>query len=195
MSRFSSTYPTGRSTHVCAATGRALTDGERCIAALVEDRATGRLGRLDFATESWDGGARPDPTATRLVGSWRTKVASRGESPKAVLDEESLLELLSQIEPGDPRRDGVRLVVALLLLRCRALVQDGHKPGRMLLRRRGEARPPDGPPLIEVTDTGLDEAAIHEVMGELEPLLGGEPSNGIDPASPAAGASATGGAP
>ncbi len=196
MSRFSATYPTGRSTHTCAATGRALADGERSVAALVEDRATGRLGRLDFSAESWDSGARPDAATTRLVGSWRTIVASRGDAPKAPLDQDSLLELLTQIEPGDPRRDGVRLVIALLLLRCRALVQDGHKPGRMFLRRRGDARPPDGPPLIDVPDTGLDEAAIHEVMGELEPLLGGEgPGETAAPEpSPAAGSNTSGAA-
>lgn len=191
MSRFSATsYPIGRSTHVCAASGRALADGEACVAAIIEGAADGKLSRADFALEQWEAGARP--TGGMLVGYWRTHVGAAERSTKPVLDEESMLELLQQIEPGEGKRDALRLVLALMLLRGRALAQEGYKQGKMLLRPRGIPRPPEGPPLIEVADSGLDEATISEVMTEIEPMVGmggsaaPESSGGAATSSPAA---------
>jgi hypothetical protein len=179
MTRFASNYPVGRSTRTCAATGRALAEGERCIAALVENDRE-QLERLDFSTDAWQAGARPTGPGLRLIGFWRTTATAAERHRGPVLDEESLLELLTGIEPGEPRRDALRLVLALLLLRKRALVQEGHKPGKLLVRPRSTPKPPEGPPLIEINDTGLNEAAINDVMSELEPLIG------LGPSSPAA---------
>ncbi len=166
---------------MCAASGRQLADGERCVAAIIENRDDGKLTRIDFAIEQWEAGARPAQGS--LVGFWRTQVGAHDKPQTHLLDEESMLELLQQIEPGEPKRDALRLVLTLMLLRQRALIQDGYRQGRLLLRPRGVPKPPEGPPHIEVADTGLDEATIHEVMTELEPLV----QPGGPPAGPPAG--------
>lgn len=172
MTRFATSYPTGQSTRVCAGSGRALAEGEHAIAVLVEDASTGRMCRLDFAEDSWAGGARPEASRWRMIGQWRSLIGRKESPTRPVLDDDGLLELLQQIEPGEPKRDALRCVIALLLLRRRVLVQEGARGGALLLRRRGDPRPPEGPPPIEVRDAGVDEAAVNEVMAEIEPLLG-----------------------
>jgi hypothetical protein len=117
MTRFASNYPVGRSTRTCAATGRSLAEGERCIAALVENDRE-QLERLDFSLDAWEAGARPTGRGLRLIGFWRTTATAAERHRGPVLDEESLLELLTGIEPGEPRRDALRLVLALSLRSC-----------------------------------------------------------------------------
>ena len=179
-----STYPLGKPTRVCAASGRTLTVGERYVAALVENPADGRFERRDFALAAWQGGARPGPPA-RLVGSWRTVLADPGAAPRPILDDEAMLELIEQIEPGSARQDALRLVLAIMLVRRRVLVQEpAARESVMMLRRRGDPRPPEGPALIEVRDAeglGLDAATLSDVMAELEALVGAGIGQGEGP--------------
>lgn len=153
----------------------------------------GQLQRLNYALDAWNAGARPAPAAgARIIGAWRSTISLTDRPHKAALDTESMIDLLTQIEPGDPKRDAVRLVLALLLLRSRALILDSHRAGVMHVRPRGTPKPPEGPEPIAVSDSGLDEATINEVMGELEPLLGlgtlntQSPQVQVNPASTAA---------
>lgn len=133
----------------------------------------GQLHRLDVCHDAWSAGARPEAApGARMIGTWRAVVSSADHPRRQALDAESMVELLQQIEPGDARRDAVRLVLAMLLLRNRTLASDGVSNGRLLLRPRSSPRPPEGPPHIEVADVGLDEATVADVMSELEPLLG-----------------------
>jgi len=53
-------------------------------------------------------------------------------------------------------------------MRRRLLVLESNRPGVMLVRPRGVPRPPEGPPLIEVIDPGVDESTIISVIAELE---------------------------
>lgn len=164
-------YPIGKSQRTCAATGRRLAPGERFIAALVEGD-DGQMARLDFSAESWEGPARP-VDKSHLIGFWRGVVGPETESPRQVLDNETLLDLFDQAPADQPSRAGLRFVLALMLVRRRLLVHEATRNGAMLLRRTGEARPPEGPPLLEVHDPGLSEATIAEVIAELEDLCRG----------------------
>ena len=195
MSRLnSSTYPTGSSTRTCAATGEALGEGDHYTATLVETTtAEGAtvLRRVDFSLPAWQGGARP-AAPVRLIGSWRATVHAAGERVKPVLDDQAMLDLLEQIEPGDSRRDGLRYVLALMLVRRRLLVAEPSRGETLVLRRRGEAA--EIAVRVEVKDPGLDEASLTNLIGELEQLAGndGTELSGETPGTPATGAAGTG---
>jgi hypothetical protein len=175
MSRFSATsYAIGKPTRRCAATGRGLEVGERYVAALCEQDGQEHLQRVDFSAQAWDQGARPGE-GLRVVGSWRAIVSEPGAARKPILDDEAMLDLLSQLEPGDPQRDAMRFVLALMLIRRKVLVQDGLKAGAMMLRPRGQERDPSGAGLIEIHDPKLDETALLDTIARLEALAGDGP--------------------
>jgi hypothetical protein len=176
MSRFaSSAYPTGSPTRRCAATGRTLEVGEHCVSALVEgpdDEGKPRLRRADFAADAWNNGARPASPA-RVVGSWRTTIHAATTKPKPILDDEAMLDLLGQVEGGEPRRDAMRYVLALMLVRRRRLAPDpsaATPAGTLRLRARGSEA--DRALIIEVKEPTLDEATLGEVIAELEAMTG-----------------------
>lgn len=184
MSRFATQgYTVGRPTRVCAATGAVLAPGDMYVAALVEP-GDGKWQRVDFALAAWQAGSRPASMTGALVGSWRAVVPAAGDRGRQrgrlAMDDESMLDLLTQLEPGDAKRDAVRLVLALLLVQRRALTQQGARAGVMLLRPRGAG--PDAV-LIEVKDLGVDEGLVAEALNELEDLAmgGGEDAAGGEP--------------
>jgi len=190
MSRFSG-YPLGRPTRRCALTGRELAVGEQYIATLQDDGLASPPRRADYSEESWRSGQRP----RGVLAFWRAHVHAPGHTaPKHALDDATLTDLFEQTsEPGasfdamnpaaqadapgdddaqsqrDPHRHlALRFVLALLMMRRRLLVLESNRPGVMLVRPRGVPRPPEGPPLIEVIDPGVDESTIISVIAELE---------------------------
>ncbi|MFN0010989.1 MAG: hypothetical protein ACKVS8_05020 [Phycisphaerales bacterium] len=166
-------YPVGRSSHTCAATGRALVEGEPVMAALVEHKTDGHLERLDFTLAAWESGSRPT-TDSWLVGTWKT-TASSGPKRRPILDDEAMLELVEQLEHADDKSKALRLVLALMLVQRRILVQVKQQGTTLILRKRGLPLPPDGPEPLHVEDPGMDEAMLAEVAAELEALTGGLP--------------------
>ncbi len=177
-------YPVGRGSSVCAATGRALVEGEAVEATLVEYPADGRLERQDFSIAAWKAGARPGP-ALHLLGHWRTAARS-GPERRVALDDDAMLDMVEQFAGSDDRARGLRLVLALMLVQRRVLVQVGTQGGALLLRKRGLPPPPEGPEPLRVEDPGLDEATLADVAAELEALAA--PGPPAAPAPPAAGA-------
>ncbi len=157
---------------MCAHTGQALQVGEHYVATLVERAADGKvhLYRQDFSNASWDAGARPAAPA-QMIGHWRATVTPAGEKIKPVLDDQAMLDLLEQLEPVDARREGMRYVLALMLVRRKLLIAEPMRGETMVLRRRGEAA--EIAARIEVKDPGLDEATLTELISELEVLSGG----------------------
>ena len=151
------------------------------------------LRRVDFSLPAWQGGARPVSPA-RLIGSWRATVHAAGERVKPVLDDQAMLDLLEQIEPGETRRDGLPYVLALMLVRRRLLVAEPSRGETLVLRRRGEAA--EIAVRVEVKDPGLDEASLTNLIAELEQLAGndgsGEEPSGASPKAPASAATGTG---
>lgn len=167
-------YSIARSTGRCAATGRAIAVGEKCIAALVE-RADGQgMERLDYDLEAWASGARPQ-APLRLVGSWRATVAAHDTKKNRFLDDEELLDLFEQMEEsGDARRLAFRYVLALLLIRRRLLRHEGTRAGEsgrpVLLVARRKGGVPDGP-VREVIDPGMEGEAIAVAIEQLSEIM------------------------
>ncbi|MGH7133029.1 MAG: hypothetical protein ACREJO_13900 [Phycisphaerales bacterium] len=174
MSRFGmSGYELGRPTRRCASTGRELAVGEAYIAVLVDHDGSPKPARLDYSVQAWTEGRRP-VSDDRLIGSWKTVVHAAGDKPKPILDDETMLELFDATA-GDKRRAGLRLVLALMLIRRRVLAHEGNRGSAMLVRIRGTPRA-NGAEIIEVPDPGLDESTLAEVIMEMESLAGGEPA-------------------
>ncbi len=174
MSRLNSPgYQIGQSSGVCASTGRRLEVGEQFVAALVEPDGTDELARLDFSLIAWEEGSRPAPP-TRLFGFWKGVVVLPSSRPQTLIDDDGLIDLFEQLaEQTDPRRLAFRFVLALILVRKRLLVVEESRPGMMLVRLRGTARPPEGPAYIPVADPGLDDDAIDGVIEQLEAVMPG----------------------
>ncbi len=185
-----SSYPIGRPTRTCASTGRPLTTGEHYVAALVEQPGAAAPVRIDYSIEAWDAALHSTPLvpSDQLIAYWRGVVPDPTIKTKPVLDDDALLDLFEQTAgedlpatdaqaQADPSakpsasRAAVRFVLAILLVRRRLLSQEGSAPGGVVkLRRKGDPRPPEGPPLLEVTDPGLDESTLAEVLMQLEDL-------------------------
>lgn len=182
-------YELGRPTRRCAASGRELAVGESYVAALVDQDGAARPARLDFSLQAWSAEPRPI-SEDRLIGSWKTTVHAHGERPKPILDDETMLELF-EATADDPRRAGLRLVLALMLVRRRVLAHEGNRGSSMLVRVRGTPRA-DAASLIEVPDPGLDESTLTEVIIEIEAMAGGdaEPPEVVTPPAAPQGAGA-----
>ncbi len=195
MSRFGSQdYPIGKGSGVCAATGRRMNIGEAFVAALVESEETDDLQRVDYGAEAWEGGARP----ARLFGFWRGVMAEPDAKKHVLIDDDALLDLFEQLGAAtDARRVAFRFVLCLTLVRKRLLVCEstraprGGEPGVMLIRRKGDPRPPEGPAFIEVIDPGMTDEAIDEVIQQFEAVMAGDVSASSAPppaAAPSGGA-------
>jgi hypothetical protein len=193
------TYPIGRPQRVCAATGRELVPGEHSVATLVENPQTGLVERRDFSPQAWNAVPRPVPRR-QLLASWKVTVPATDEKPRPILDDDAMLDLFEQLgasdfapsaEEGDaPKpssaRAALRLVLALMMIRRRLLTHESNKGTTLLVRPRGVPRPQaGGPPLIEVTDPGLDSSTINDVLSELESLgVADAPASPPSPVSP-----------
>lgn len=170
-----SAYPISRSTGVCAATGRPLAEGERCVAVLVEREDGQTMERRDFAVDAWESGARPRPPL-RMVGSWRTTVCSQDQKKKQLLSDEELLDLFEQMPAeGDARRLAFRYVLALLLIRRRLLRHEGTRRGddgrSVLLVARRKLAGAASNPVQEVIDPGMVDDSIAAAVEQLSEIM------------------------
>lgn len=168
-------YPIARPTGVCAASGRPIAVGEKCIAVLVERGDAQGMERMDFGLEAWEKGARPHPPL-RMVGSWRTVVTAQDSKKSRFLDDDELLDLFEQMqEAADPRRLAFRYVLALLLIRRRLLRHEGTKhpaggPPVLLVSRRKGTAPGEGP-ILEVVDPGMADDSIAAAIEQLTEIM------------------------
>lgn len=166
-------YDVSRNSKRCCVSGRELAPGEVYYSALV-DTVTG-LVRRDYSKEHWAG---PPEDA---VGHWRgcLEKAEGPAKPKPASVEE-MLKLFDRLAPPegaeevDPKRTQLRYVLALLLIRRRALKLhsvERDESGEFLVvgRRRSKAT-------CKVLDPQLSEEQIQQVELELAPLL--EATNG-----------------
>ncbi len=109
--------PLGRK---CAATGADLVPGSTCHSVLIE--RDGKLVRLDYSEEGWPG---PPTTA---IGVWQCMVPKPTEVRREPLDVAVLLRCFEQlVEEGTPDREGLRYVLALLLVKKRRLRIEGSR--------------------------------------------------------------------
>lgn len=113
-------YKLHRPHPVCRRTGRGFAVGEEIFSALV--RGPGGLERLDIAAEAWDG---PPPDT---VAWWRARQGTATDAGPVLAPVEVLLDALEALA-DNPADDAVRYLLALQLVRRRALRIEGEAPG------------------------------------------------------------------
>jgi hypothetical protein len=198
MSRIGTSYVVGKATRVCAGTGRQLAPGEPYVGVLVQSLETGEMARVDYSTDAWEAarisGVLPREGAEPVgfgdvLGFWRARVAEPGAGTKKrlVIDDAALLELFEQL--GDEslhsadtsaeqqsRKDSLRYILALILLRKRLLTSEGKAGPDMVLRARGNAaRAVLGDGEIRVLEPTIGDDEIGRLTSELESVIAGEP--------------------
>ena len=149
----------------CAATGAELPPGSVCHSVLVERE--GKLVRLDFSEAGWKG---PPEGA---VGAWKCTVPRPAEVRREPLDAAVLLRCFEQLlEEGAPDREGLRYVLALLLVKKRRLRIEGSRTAAdgeylQLAGIQGEGA-------WEVRDLNPTDAEVEQWQRELNAYLASE---------------------
>lgn len=106
-------FEVGKSTRVCAVSGREIRAGETFHSVLLRDGAD--VKRLDYAHDAWTG-APPEALAV-----WTSVMPQREGSHKPKLaPSEVLLRLFGELG-GDPSQHDLRYVLTLMLIRRRLL--------------------------------------------------------------------------
>ncbi|HWB00879.1 MAG TPA: hypothetical protein VG713_20445 [Pirellulales bacterium] len=100
-----------RSARVCAATGRALGEGEEFFSILVREGR--QIVRRDYALEAWTG--PPDDA----VASWKSRIPERHAKPK-LAPRDVVLRLFDALGQSGEQAD-LRYMLALWLMRRRIL--------------------------------------------------------------------------
>lgn len=104
----------------CAATGEDLVAGSVCHSAIVD--TNGELARLDFSEKGWKG---PPEGA---IGVWKCIVPRAAEMRHEPLDTTALMTCFEQLtEEASPGREGLRYILALLLMKKRRLKLEGSR--------------------------------------------------------------------
>jgi hypothetical protein len=166
-------FQIGRSTGICAATGRALAPGDAYVAVLLERPDSDDLDRQDYSRDAWDAGCRP--SSGRIFASWRGLVPPHDARRRLLIDDSALLDLFEQLaEQTDPRRVAFRYVLALILIRKRFLTWEATRPGSIVVRVRRPGGPTSAADAVEVADPGLDDATIADVMDQLTAVMAGD---------------------
>jgi hypothetical protein len=149
----------------CAATGADLVPGEWCHSALVE--RGGELQRLDFSEDGWQG--PPDGT----LGVWKCLVPKAAEIRHEPLDTTALMTCFEQlIEEASPAREGLRYILALLLIKKRRLKLEGSRSEGedeylQLAGSQGEGA-------YEVRELNPSDEEVHQWQRELNVYLASE---------------------
>lgn len=155
-------YQFGAPGKVCAASGKPLGPGDKCISALVEQ--SGRLMRLDYLEAHWPG----EPPHT--VGSWKFQIPEATAQQQRIIDVDSLFRFFEQlVEDANPGYDRMRYVVALFLLQRKRLKLDGtrQEDGQDLLVFLGSRG--EGP--YDVVDQQLTADEMSALEAEMKTQL------------------------
>ena len=149
----------------CAATGQELVPGSLCYAVLVE--RNGDLERLDYSEAGWNG----PPEGT--VGVWKCIVPKAALVRHEPLDTSALMTCFEQlIEEANPAREGLRYILALLLVKKRRLRLegsriDGNDEYLQLAGAQGEGA-------YEVRDLSPSDEEVQQWQRELNVYLASE---------------------
>lgn len=165
-----------RCTRRCAASGRELRPGERCVSVLIAEGA--QVVRYDYAADAWQG------PPENCVGWWSARVPDGASQRVAWAPNDVMLDYFERLEGQEERRD-VRYVLTLLLIR------------RRLLRLESTATEPDGQEVAvvycarnereyRVAAILPDEPRVREIQSELSALLFGGASQTAGAAAPVA---------
>lgn len=186
LSSSGSPYEMSRTDPVCAASGRALAEGEPCIAVLVAGQDGEPLQKLVYNPDAWSDLASPD-RPSGLFAFWRTRAGASGKGDEAekLLRLEELEDLFEQLEgTEDEERQALRYLLALVLSRRRVLLYEGGvpgipargdepaRPGEMVFKRK--VRAGEETPVYRVIDPGLSEERASALGEQLASVLGAE---------------------
>ncbi len=139
--------------------------GSECHSVLVEQN--GESQRLDYSEKGWKG----PPAGT--LGAWKCVVPRPAEVKHEPLDTSALMTCLEQlIEEGSPAREGLRYILALLLVKKRRLRlegsrTDGDEEYLQLAGAQGEGA-------YEVRDLSPSDEEIQQWQRELNVYLASE---------------------
>ncbi len=142
----------------CSATGERLEPGSVCHSVLVRDGDD--FVRRDFSAEGWSG----PPEGT--IGHWTSRVPVPDAKPRT-LDPDEMMQFLENLdEEGDPAREPLRYVLALLLVRKRRLeFEESHVDEvgdeiQAFVGTRGEGR-------FEIRNPELGDEEVEALQQEL----------------------------
>ncbi|HTI52167.1 MAG TPA: hypothetical protein VL475_14490 [Planctomycetaceae bacterium] len=154
----------------CAATGEELAPGSLCHSVLIE--RDGELQRLDYSEKGWSG---PPEGA---IGVWTCQVPKPLEIRHEPLDTNALLRCFEQLsEEANPAREGLRYILALLLMKKRRLRLDSSRTEGadeywQLSGAHGEG-------VWEVRDLQTTDEEVHQWQRELNVYLASEWQTGL----------------
>jgi hypothetical protein len=152
-----------RSSRRCAVTGRELLPGELFYSALVSEG--GQVHRQDYAADAWQG-APP-----QTIGWWKSQVPTPESRKKTWAPSDVMLHYFTEAE-GDPAREDLRYVLALLMTRRRIVrhesteTSDDGQQWLLLYCPRNEAQ-------YRVKVVLPTEQRVQEIQRDLERLLVG----------------------
>lgn len=154
----------GRRGAACAVCGSAFAPGAEAVSAIYQSEAG--FDRRDFCGACFqDAGKRGSPF------SWWSAAVPEPEKAKAVFDLGVAREFLQRLLlDSDPARASLRYLLALLLMRKRAVVLVGQE-----MTERGDVLtvrvPPDDETMHEIVAVDLDEAETERLRDELGRLF------------------------
>jgi len=154
-------YEVERCTRRCAASDRELAPGESFYSVLIAEGA--ELKRYDYSLDAWEG---PPQDA---VGWWKSQIPDRRSRRKHWAPNDVMLQFFDELT-GQPDKDDMRYVLALLLVRRRVMrleENEQDKQGRpvvVLYCPRREAT-------YKVPAVVPEQSRIDEIQEELAKLL------------------------
>ncbi|MEL7482855.1 MAG: hypothetical protein AAFN41_00735, partial [Planctomycetota bacterium] len=160
-----------RCTGRCAADGRDLEPGEAVVVVLTESADDEALVRTDYSLAAWE---RDGLTADAgRFASWKAHAPHPDKKQDALISADGLMDLFEQLEAtDDPKRLGFRYVLALQLMRKRALEYVGARDGVLLVKPRGAEEDAEPIEVIDPQSSGeLDEAALADLAEQVELLM------------------------
>ncbi len=159
-------WEVSRTTGKCAASERALAEGEAYYAVLLETE-TG-FERRDYAVEAWSG----PPEGTFCY--WRGRVPIREKKPGTyAVDMAILSQLFTQLEDAQSEtKQQLRFVLALLLMRKRLLKMDRSSTEEG--REHWHMRMTSDQSMHRVLNPKLEKEQIERLSAQLTAILSGE---------------------
>jgi hypothetical protein len=157
----------------CAVSGRAITAGERFMAAVRETPAG--LERIDVAPEHWEAFDKAG-----LLAFWQTVMPRAEEKKKVFVDDEVLCNLFERLaDATEPAKIHFRFVLGLILMRKRLVLYDATRheeegPGESGPRDVWVVRMKGREDKLDLVDPKLDEKQVMEVSQQLGEILNEE---------------------
>jgi hypothetical protein len=153
----------GRTTLVCATTGRELAEEEEIYSAIFDENR--QFVRRDYGLESW-----PPEKLDEAYSYWKTRVPKKDAPIKKYVDDEVIMDFFARLEGhGDEQKKNFRYVLALFLMRKKRLkfTEIKHRGDDMVMILYERVSQKDH----EVVDPRLTEEQVIQVSEEVGQIL------------------------